>query len=134
MMKNLNDATFVAGQIGRDDLQEAANANVKIVMNHRIPGEEIGQPTSEQMAAMCEEAGMRYVEMPVAGLPDQVVVLGTLDAMDSLAPGERILLFCRSGMRSTAAWAMAERRRGVDADILREQALAAGYDLSRLPL
>lgn len=133
-MKNLNDATFVAGQVGWDELQEAAAAHVKIVVNHRIPGEEPGQPTSEQMAAMCQEAGMRYVETPVAGLPDQAAVLGTLDAMNSLAAGERILLFCRSGMRSTAAWAMAERLRGADADALRAAALAAGYDLSRLPL
>lgn len=133
-MRNLNDATFVAGQIGLDDLSEAAEANVKVVVNHRTAGEDSSQPSSEQMAEMCGEAGMRYLEFPVAGIPDQAAVLGTLAAMDSLEPGERILLFCRSGMRSAAAWAMAERLRGADADDLREQALAAGYDLSRVPL
>ena len=77
---------------------------------------------------------MRYVEIPVVGLPDRTAVERTLAAMDSLAPGERILLFCRSGMRSTAAWAMAERLRGAAPDDLRAAALKAGYDLSRLPL
>ena len=44
------------------------------------------------------------------------------------------MFFCRSGMRSAAAWAMAERRAGAEPDALREAAAAAGYDLSRLPL
>jgi sulfide:quinone oxidoreductase len=133
-MQPLDEATFVAGQITFNDLTEAATANVKVVVNHRTAGEDPTQPSSEQMAEMCEKAGMRYLEFPVAGLPDQAAVLGTRAAMDSLASGERILLFCRSGMRSTAAWAMAERLRGADADALRAQALAAGYDISRLPL
>lgn len=133
-MNNLNDATFVAGQVDWDDLSEAAAANVKVVVNHRTAGEDPTQPSSEQMAEMCGKAGLRYLEYPVAGLPDQAAVVGTLAAMDSLAPGERILMFCRSGMRSAATWAMAERLRGTDADALREQAQAAGYDLSRLPL
>ena len=133
-MKSLNDATFVAGQITHDDLSPAAEANVKVLVNHRTPGEELGQPSSENMTAMAADAGMRYLEIPVAGIPSHEAAVRTLEAMDSLEPGERILMFCRSGMRSTAAWAMAERLRGADADDLRAQALAAGYDLSRLPL
>lgn len=133
-MRSLNDATFVAGQVTADDLSEAAGANVKVLVNHRMPGEDFGQPTSEAMAEMAAQAGMRYVEIPCAGAPDQAIAASTLDAMNSLAPGEQILMYCRSGMRSAFAWAMAERLRGADADDLRAQGLAAGYDLSRLPL
>lgn len=133
-MRHLDDATFVAGQITFDDLNRAAEANVKVVVNHRTAGEDPDQITSEQMAEMCANVGMRYVELPVSGLPDQAAIVGTLAALESLEAGERALLFCRSGMRSSAAWAMAERLRGADADRLRKQALAAGYDLSRVPL
>ncbi|WP_312147368.1 beta-lactamase hydrolase domain-containing protein [Brevundimonas sp.] len=135
-MKQLDDAVLVAGQINANDLRQAADAHVSVVVNHRMAGEEYGQPSSEQMHQMCADAGVRYLEIPVAGLPDQAAVQATLAAIDSLAPGERILLFCRSGMRSSAAWAMAERMRDtpVDAETLREKALAAGYDLSRVPL
>ena len=133
-MKPLNEVTFVAGQISAVDLSDAALAQVKLVVNHRTPHEEPGQPDSAEMTEITARAGMRYVEIPVAGLPDRTAVERTLAAMDSLAPGERILLFCRSGMRSTAAWAMAERLRGAAQDDLRAAALKAGYDLSRLPL
>lgn len=133
-MKQLDDAVLVAGQIDLEDLKAAAASNAKVVVSHRMPGEEPGQPSSEHMAAMCADAGLRYLEIPVAGFPDEAAVLATLAAIESLAPGERVLLFCRSGMRSSVAWAMAERRRGADADVLREKALSAGYDLSRVPL
>lgn len=133
-MHPLDEATFVAGQIDSNDIAEAARANVKVVVSHRTQGEDPNQPTSAEMTEMTAKAGMRYLEIPVSGLPDQAAALRTLEAMNSLSPGERILLFCRSGMRSTAAWAMAERLRGANADDLRATALAAGYDLSRLPL
>ncbi|MNT50887.1 Beta-lactamase hydrolase-like protein [compost metagenome] len=133
-MISLNDATFVAGQVTIDDLADAAAANVKLVVNHRTPHEEPGQPSTAEMTEMAARFGLRYVEIPVAGAPDQAAAQLTLEAMNSLAPGERVLLYCRSGMRSSAAWAMAERLRGAAPDDLRARALAAGYDLSRLPL
>jgi uncharacterized protein (TIGR01244 family) len=44
-------------------------------------------------------------------------------------------MFCRSGTRSTFAWALAMRALDrSDAKTLRETAASAGYDLSRLPL
>jgi uncharacterized protein (TIGR01244 family) len=41
-----------------------------------------------------------------------------------------VLLFCRSGTRSTYLWALARARHGADADDLVSQAAEAGYDLS----
>ena len=133
-MRRLDATTFLAGQIDSSDLAEAATANVKVVVNHRTQGEDPAQPPQDRLAEMIATAGMRYWEIPVSGLPDEAAVHRTLEAMNSLSPGEGILLFCRSGMRSAAAWAMAERLRGANADDLRATALAAGYDLSRLPL
>jgi len=51
-----------------------------------------------------------------------------------LADGLPTVMFCRSGMRSASAWAMAQRLSGTDADALRDAAAEAGYDLGRVPL
>jgi uncharacterized protein (TIGR01244 family) len=51
-----------------------------------------------------------------------------------MAPGDKAVFFCRSGMRSAAAWAMARRLAGADPDRLREAAAVAGYDLGGVPL
>lgn len=133
-MNALDNATFVSAQVTIDDLHAAIAQNVTLVVNHRTSGEDPAQPSSTDMTVMTADLGVRYLEIPVAGIPSHDAALRTLAAMNSLAPGERILMFCRSGMRSTAAWAMAERLKGADADDLRARALAAGYDISRLPL
>ena len=74
------------------------------------------------------------MDIPIRGLPDEAAVAATRAVLDALGPDEAAVFFCRSGMRSAAAWAMAERRAGAEPDALREAAAAAGYDLSRLPL
>ena len=58
----------------------------------------------------------------------------TADAMIELQPKEQLLMFCRSGARSTAAWAMASVGIGADPQVVRDQALASGYDLGSLLL
>jgi uncharacterized protein (TIGR01244 family) len=74
---------------------------------------------------------MAFAWIPVSGLPgpDQVAAVAEL-----LADGLPTVMFCRSGMRSASAWAMAQRLAGVDAEALRDAAADAGYDLGRVPL
>ena len=87
-----------------------------------------------EIADAAREAGVRAVHAPAGGLPDAAAVAATREALDSLGPDGRAVFFCRSGMRSAAAWAMAERLAGGEPDELRAAALAAGYDLSGVPL
>lgn len=123
---------WITGQVSPQRLAElAARLGLKRVVNHRPDHEEAGQPLSAELAAVAAEAGLAYVSAPVSGLPTAEAVEATALA---LSHGEPILMFCRSGMRSTAAWAMAERLNGADPEDLRAAAGQAGYDLSRLPL
>lgn len=132
--KQLDFATFASGQLTPADVPLLQEHGFASLVNHRPEDEEIGQPASESLRAAAEAAGLRYVHLPVSGMPDAVAVQGTAEVLAALQPGEKVLMFCRSGMRSTAAWALARRSQGADPDTLREAAANAGYDLSRLPL
>jgi uncharacterized protein (TIGR01244 family) len=128
----LNEHIWLSGQIDPRELAAlAARLGLRRVVNNRPDHEEPDQPTGAEVRAAAEAAGLDYLEAPVRGMPDPDTVARVGAWLAEPAP---TLMFCRSGMRSAATWAMAERGRGVDADELRDQALTAGYDLSRLPL
>lgn len=133
-VRRLSPRIWVAGQMWPEDIADLQAAGFTILVNHRPDGEEDGQPTAEDIARSAAEAGLEAVHAPVRGLPDPAVVAATRDVLNGLGPDDRALFFCRSGMRSAAAWAMAERQNGVDAETLRDAAATAGYDLGRLPL
>ena len=51
---------------------------------------------------------------------------------DALKGGTPTLMFCKSGMRSTTAWALGEAAAGGNVDEIIARAGACGYDLSPL--
>ena len=110
--KPLDDHTLVAGQISVADLAEMRRHGVTMVINNRADGEEPGQPTSAEIEAAAEAAGLDYRYIPIVrGLgPAQVEEM--VSALTERDEG-KMLLYCRSGMRSTLAWAVASREQGV---------------------
>lgn len=127
----LSPTVRASPQLAPEALADLAAAGVRRIISNRPDGEDPGQPTAAGMEAAARTAGMDFHWIPVSGTPGptQAAAVGEL-----LADGRPTVMFCRSGLRSAAAWAMAERIRGVDADDLRAAAAGAGYDLSRLPL
>jgi uncharacterized protein (TIGR01244 family) len=123
-----------AGQLSPAEFSHLKKLGYSVVVNHRPDHEEPGQPTSQELSEAALVSGLAYVWIPVSGMPDRAAVEATAAVLENASEATPVLMFCRSGMRSTAAWAMAERARGVDADELKAAAAAAGYDLSRLPL
>lgn len=130
-MRALSETVWASAQLSPEALTALAQAGVGRIVNNRPDHEEADQPTAAEMEAAAHAAGLDYVWIPVSGMPSpaQAAAVG-----EALADGKPTVLFCRSGMRSSAAWAMAECARGADADTVRAAAAAAGYDLSRLPL
>ena len=129
MFRKLDDSISVTGQIAPGDIAEAARQGFTFLINNRPDGEQPGQPTSAEMEAAARAAGLGYAAIPIthAGISEeQVVAMG--DALAS-ATGP-VLAFCRSGTRSTFAWALARARAGDDGEILTAKAGDAGYDLS----
>lgn len=127
----LSPTVWTSPQLPPDALAELAASGVRRIVSNRPDGEDPGQPTAAEMEIAARAAGLDFDWIPVSGMPApaQVAAAGAL-----LADGRPTVMFCRSGTRSAALWAMSERLRGVDADELRAAAAAAGYDLSRLPL
>lgn len=126
-MKQLDEATWVAGQVAPDDVAGLGAQGVTAIVNNRPDGEEPGQPTSAEIEAAARAAGLSYTHIPVTGgmSSDQVEAMAA--ALEE--PG-RTLAFCRSGTRSTFLWALARARLGDDPQELAAKAAAAGYDLA----
>lgn len=133
-MPMLTPQVLVSGQLNVEDVRSFAAAGFSHVVNHRPDEEEPGQPAASALAQAAQAAGVVMVHAPVRGLPQPEAVEATRRVLDSLGEHGKAVFFCRSGMRSAAAWAMAERLRGAEADDLRATAAAAGYDLTRVPL
>ena len=131
-VRRLSDTVWVAPQIAMKDLADIAALGVRRVVSNRPDGEDPGQPLSAEMEAAVRAAGMIFVHAPVVGMPSPDAVRAVAEVLETDEP---VVMFCRSGTRSTVAWALAMR--GLDRaepEALRDAAANAGYDLSRLPL
>lgn len=131
-LRNIAPGVYVTGQIEASDIVAAAELGLTRIINNRPDGEDAGQPLSQVVEQVVRAAGLDYVHIPIVGMPsgEQVQAVG-----QQLADGRPTLLYCRSGMRSTAAWALATSASGTQSpESIRMSAAEAGYDLSRLPL
>ena len=98
-----------APQLTPEAMAEAAAMGFKAVVNNR-PDFEHGpdQPTSAAIQAAAEAAGLEYRHLPVAGgyqSPQEIAAFA-----DLLAELPRpLLVFCRSGARSTRLFMQAQQ-------------------------
>ena len=98
---------YVSGQLFESDLQLAAKQGVRSIMNNRPDGESLGQPLSADLAKVAGELGMTYRYLPVD--PRAVTQQNIEDFAKARDELERpLLIFCRSGARSTKLWEMTE--------------------------
>jgi sulfide:quinone oxidoreductase len=103
----LGPQVYVSGQLFEHDVRLMAKQGVRSIMNNRPDGESMGQPLSADLAKIAEELGMTFLHLPLdlRALTEQIVE-EFAKACDEL---ERpLLIFCRSGARSTTVWELAE--------------------------
>ena len=123
---------WAAPQIAAEDVSEIVAMGVRRVVNNRPDNEDPGQPSSAEIEVAVRAAGLDYIHAPIAGMPGPDTVHAVAAAIEANEP---VLMYCRSGTRSTMAWALAMRALDrAEPDEIREAAANAGYDLSRLPL
>ena len=129
MFRQLDDKTPVAGQIAPDQLPEIRAAGVTLVVNNRPDNEDVGQPTSDEIEAATLAAGLEYRHVPIARGMGPTDIEAMREALAATGDG-KLLAYCRSGMRSTLAWAVACREDGVPREELERRAGEAGFSLA----
>ena len=106
-IRQIADTVCVAPQLDADAMAELARLGFKSVINNR-PDFEHGpdQPTSAAVEAAARAAGLAYRHLPVDGgwqSPEQIAAMAQL-LKELPAP---VLVFCRSGARSTRLYQQA---------------------------
>ena len=129
MIRQLDDRTLVSGQIAPSDVQELAGQGVTMIVNNRPDNEDPGQPLSAEIESAAKAAGIAYRFLPIRRGPGPSEVEEMQEALRQCADG-KLLAFCRSGARSTFAWALARREEGVEPEELERRAAEAGVSLS----
>lgn len=129
----INDDISVAWQIEPSDVADLAAQGFRTIINNRPDGEEPGQPSSAEVRAAAEKAGMKYVMIPVAGGVMDRATVAAFDKALKDNPGP-VLAHCRSGTRSHFLWALIRvvHHKDDPAKLIAE-AGPRGYDLSPLP-
>ena len=129
MLRQLDDKTLVSGQISPDQVPAIRDQGVTMIVNNRADGEDPEQPLSAEIEAAAREAGIEYRHVPIRRGIGPADVDAMQDAIRECGNG-KLLMFCRSGNRSTLAWAVARADAGVPREALARNAANAGIDLS----
>lgn len=129
MQKILDHRTYVDGQIDPSDIAELKALGVTHIINNRPDFEDPDQPTSDEIEEAAVAAGISYRHIPIArGMgPSDVEAMRT--AIRD-AEGGKLFVFCRSGNRSTLAWAIAKSEEGTPREELERCAESAGFSLA----
>jgi uncharacterized protein (TIGR01244 family) len=129
MLHQLDDKTLVSGQILPQQVAELSRHGVTLIVNNRPDGEDEGQPPSVAIEQAAREAGIAYKHVPIRRGPGPAEVEEMQAALRECGEG-KMLAFCRSGARSTFAWALARREAGVDRAEIERSAAEAGVSLA----
>lgn len=127
--RHVTDDLSVSPQISVADVEAAAAAGFKTLINNRPDGEDPAQPSSHEIEAAAAAAGLAYFHIPVRGGPtgEQVEATGKVLAQAA----KPVLAFCRSGTRSIVTWSLCQAMSGAKGrDELIGLGRKAGYDLS----
>lgn len=108
-IRELNPSISVAPQLGPEHMAAAAAAGFKSVVCNR-PDFEHGpdQPTSAEVQAAAEAAGLHYRYLPVSGGWQSDEEIAAFAQMLAELP-KPMLAFCRSGARSTQLYLQASQ-------------------------
>ena len=129
MIRQLDDTTMVSGQLTPDQIADLKAHGVTLLVNNRPDNEDPGQPLSSDLEAAARAAGMEYRHIPIRYGMGPSDVEAMRDAMHAAGEG-KLLAFCRSGNRSTLAWAVARAEDGAKPEELHQLAEAAGFNLA----
>jgi uncharacterized protein (TIGR01244 family) len=128
MAHQLDEQTLVGGQIAPADVAALKADGVTMIVNNRPDGEDVGQPTSAEIEQAARAAGIAYRHVPIARGMGPTDIEAMRDAMHAAGDG-KLFAFCRSGNRSSLAWAVAKSEDGTSREALEQCLSGAGFSL-----
>lgn len=129
-LKQVEHNYSVAGQITEADLVGLKAAGFTTVICNRPDSEIEPALHARFMAAEAARLGLHFVYNPIAGSGMTMDNLTAQSVAMMTAQGP-VFAYCRSGMRSTTAWALLKARDLPVGEII-ACAAGAGYDLSKM--
>jgi uncharacterized protein (TIGR01244 family) len=127
MIRQLDDRTWVSGQIAPHEVARLAEQGVTVLVNNRPDGEEAGQPLASEIEDAAAQAGIAYRFVPILRGIGPADVEEMQRALQE-AEGGKLLAFCRSGTRSAYAVSLAKREGGASAEDVHQSLTQAGFD------
>ena len=98
---------YASGQLFVTDLKLAAGQGVRSIVSNRFDDETPGQPTSAELARAADEHGIEFVHFPVE---PKAISDEQLEEYANICDRLKrpMLVFSRTGARSTRLWEMME--------------------------
>ena len=127
--RKLSETFAASPQLALADLEEAAQAGVKLIINNRPDGEAPDEPQGADIESAANSLGMEYIAIPVSHAGFSLPQVDAMAQVLQEAEGQT-LAYCRSGTRSALLWALARAKLGDDPRHLAAAAEAAGYSLA----
>jgi uncharacterized protein (TIGR01244 family) len=128
MIRQLDDRTWVSGQIAPHEVAGLAEQGITVLVNNRPDGEETGQPLAGDIEQAAVAAGIEYRFVPIIRGIGPADIECMQEAMRATGDG-KLLAFCRSGTRSALTLALAQRESGAARDEVEQRLNSAGFDV-----
>ena len=127
--RRLSATVLACPQISLEEIAEAKERGVTLIVNNRPDGEDPTAPQGMEIEDEAAKLGLNYVSIPIGhGGFSEPQIDAMIEALEQ-AEGE-VLAYCRSGTRSTLLWSLAQAKLGVAPDEIAAAANAAGYDIT----
>jgi len=126
MIRQLDDKTMVSGQLLPDQIAGLKAQGVTMLVNNRPDGEEPGQPLGVEIEEAARAVGLDYRAIPIIRGIGPADAEAMQEAIKSA--GGKLLAFCRTGTRSSLAWALAMNDEGMSREEIEARLRSAGVD------
>jgi uncharacterized protein (TIGR01244 family) len=126
MSRQLDEKVLVSGQIRPEDVAALVGEGVTMLVNNRPDGEEPDQPLGMDIEEAARAAGIEYRAIPI------IRGIGPADAQamqDAIKAAKgKVFAFCRTGTRSSLAWALAKNDEGMSREDIERHLSDVGVD------
>ena len=129
-IRKISDKVSAATQVSAQNVAEIKAAGFAAIINNRPDGGEVNQPWHDDIEEEAQRLGIDYHYVPVITAPYAPKMVARMGEILSRYQ-EPVLIFCRTGTRSTNLWAISQKGKVPGAELI-AQAAQAGYDISHL--